>query len=87
MEIYNKIKKDELNLQILYQLLEVLKQIEEITIRSTAEQQMRKLYEPRLQELLKENAELKTKNAYLENKIKEVISNAIIQRKDNTRII
>ena len=66
---------------------EVLKQIEEITIRRTAEQQMRKLYEPRLQELLKENAELKTKNAYLENKIKEVISNAIIQRKDNTRII
>jgi hypothetical protein len=29
MEIFNKIKKDELNLQILYQLLEVLKQIEE----------------------------------------------------------
>ena len=29
MDIFNKIKKDELNLQILYQLLEVLKQIEE----------------------------------------------------------
>ena len=45
-----------------------------------AEQQMRQLYEPRLQELLRENAELKTKNIYLENKIKEVISNAIKQR-------
>jgi len=29
MEIFNKIKKDELNLQILYQLLDVLKQIED----------------------------------------------------------
>ena len=59
---------------------EVLKQIEEITIRRIAEQQMRQIYEPRLQELLRENAELKTKNIYLENKIKEVISNAIKQR-------
>ena len=65
---------------------EVLKQIEEITIRRNAqkmaEQQMRQLYEPRLQELLRENAELKTKNIYLENKIKEVISNAIKQRQN-----
>ena len=29
MEIFNKIKKDELNLQILYQLLDVLKKIED----------------------------------------------------------
>jgi len=63
---------------------EVLKQIDELTIRRNAqkmaEQQMRQLYEPRLQELLRENAELKTKNIYLENKIKDVISNAIKQR-------
>ena len=58
-----------------------MKQIEELTIRRTAEQQMRQLYEPRIQELLKENAELKTKNTYLESKIKEVISNAIKQHK------
>jgi glycosyltransferase involved in cell wall biosynthesis len=65
---------------------EVLKQIDELTIRRNAqkmaEQQMRQLYEPRLQELLRENAELKTKNTYLENKIKEVISNAIKQRQN-----
>jgi hypothetical protein len=29
MEIFNKIKKDELNLQIMYQLINVLKQIED----------------------------------------------------------
>ena len=63
---------------------EVLKQIEEITIRRMAEQQMRQIYEPRLQELLRENAELKTKNIYLENKIKEVISNAIKQRQNTS---
>ena len=66
---------------------EVLKQIDELTIKRNiqkmAEQQMRQLYEPRLQELLRENAELKTKNTYLENKIKEVISNAIKQRQTN----
>ena len=60
---------------------EVLKQIEEITIRRMAEQQMRQIYEPRIQELLRKNAELKTKNTYLESKIKEVISNAIAQNK------
>jgi glycosyltransferase involved in cell wall biosynthesis len=64
---------------------EVLKQIEEITIRRMAEQQMRQIYEPRLQELLRENADLKTKNTYLENKIKEVISNAIKQNKQNNK--
>ena len=68
---------------------EVLKQIDELTIRRNAqrmaEQQMRQLYEPRLQELLRENAELKTKNTYLENKIKEVISNAIAQNKQNNK--
>jgi hypothetical protein len=64
---------------------EVLKQIEVITIRRMAEQQMRQIYEPRLQELLRENADLKTKNTYLENKIKEVISNAIAQNKQNNK--
>ena len=67
---------------------EVLKQIDELTIRRNvqkmAEQQMRQLYEPRLQGLLRENAELKTKNTYLENKIKEVISNAIKQRQNTS---
>jgi glycosyltransferase involved in cell wall biosynthesis len=61
---------------------EVLKQIDELTIRRMTEQQMRQLYEPRLQELLRDNAELKTKNTYLENKIKEVISNAIKERQN-----
>ena len=41
---------------------------------------MRQIYEPRLQELLRENVDLKTKTTYLENKIKEVISNAIKQK-------
>ena len=66
---------------------EVLNQIDQLTIIRTAEQkireQLRQLYEPRLQELLRENTELKTKNIYLESKIKEVISNAITQRKHN----
>ena len=59
----------------------VLNQIEQLTIRRNIEQQMRQLYEPRIQELLRENAELKNKNIYLDNKIKEVISNAIEQNK------
>jgi len=57
---------------------EVLKQMEDLTIKRTT-----KLYENRIMELTRENNELKTKNAYLENKIKEVISNAVMQYKSS----
>ena len=64
---------------------EVLNQIDQLTLKRNIEQQMRQLYEPRLQDLLRENMELKTKNSYLEDKIKEVISNAIAHNKENYR--
>ena len=68
---------------------EVLNQINELTIRRNVEQQirqqMRQLYEPQLASLLRDNAELKTKNTYLEYKIKQIISHAIEQNKKNNQ--
>ena len=55
---------------------EVLKQMADLTVKRTT-----KLYENKIMELTRENNELKTKNAYLENKITEVISNAVRQYK------
>ena len=57
---------------------DVLKQMEELTIKRTI-----KMYEAKIAELTRENTELKDKNLYLNNKIKDVISNAIMQHKQN----